>query len=176
MALGAPGTHSQRTERVKGCLWAFSQVGAIPPAPGLELLYTRHRTEFSLSWSALFTPPALQDPQAHHGVGGGHGPDLTCLWPGPCLGFGPHVCTLRLQCLGGECCVTHLIAPLPLPSRGDSSVPSPTAGPRLASPSSQAGRRAPPVINPLPPLRYPWEQLENGSSPCPAHAQAQAPD
>lgn len=51
------------------------------------------------------------------------------------------------------------LLPLPLAPGGVSSVPSPTAGPRLASPSSQAGRRAPPVINPLPPLPCLWEHL-----------------
>lgn len=93
-------------------------------------------------------------------------------WPGPCDRWAlvRVVCTLRLHCfLGGECWVIPSPCPLPLPS-GRLSVPSPTAGSRAGLPSSQAGSESPSCNQLTPPLPYPWEQLENGFSPCPTHA------
>lgn len=176
MALGAPGTHSQRTEKVKGCLWAFSQVRVYPPAPGLKLLYTRHCTELSLSWSALFTPPILKGPQSHHGVGGKHGSDPTHLWPGPWLGFCLHVCTPRLHCLGGEWCVTpsHCSPDSALPGRLLSAQPN--SWPKAGLPQFSSWEESPSCNQPTPSPSHLWEQLENGSSPCATHTQAQAPD
>ena len=153
----------------------FSSQG-LPPAPGLKLLYTRHCTELSLSWSALFTPQTLKGPQAHHGVGGEHGSDPTHLWPGPWLGFSPHVCTPRLHCLGGECCVTpsHCSPESALPGRLLSAQPN--SWPKAGLPQFSSWEESPSCNQPTPSPSHPWEQLENGSSPCPTHTQPQAPE
>lgn len=72
-----------------------------------HLTHTHTHTGLSLSLSPLFAPPEVQGPQPHYSVGGGNTVLIQPrLWPGPCLGFSPHMCTLRLHCLGGECCVT----------------------------------------------------------------------
>lgn len=74
--------------------------------------------------------------------------------------------------LPGWLALCNLILLLPL-LQGVSSVPNPTAGPRLAFPGSQAGGRAPPCNLTPPFLTLPMGKLVRL---CSAPAQPQAPD
>ena len=153
----------------------FSSQG-LPPSPRTKTAL--HSTLYRALPVLVCTvhSPILKGPQSHHGVGGKHGSDPTHLWPGPWLGFCLHVCTPRLHCLGGEWCVTpsHCSPDSALPGRLLSAQPN--SWPKAGLPQFSSWEESPSCNQPTPSPSHLWEQLENGSSPCATHTQAQAPD